>query len=86
VQDLRSVGISAVTGQGCANFFKEVSHAVTEYYEEYVPHLEELRKIIEKRKEEEMEAQLKKLKVSRSIMSVLSQMIIHASLSTYSMF
>ena len=57
------MGISAVTGQGCANFFREVSSAVKEYYEEYIPHLEELRKIIEKRKEDEMEAQLKKLKV-----------------------
>jgi len=64
-QNLRTVGISAVTGQGCANFFKEVSSAVTEYYEDYVPHLEELRKIIQKRKEDEMEAQLKKLKVDR---------------------
>ena len=52
-----------MTGQGCANFFREVASAVKEYYEEYIPHLEELRRVIEKRKEEEMEAQLKKLKV-----------------------
>ena len=71
VQDLRTVGLSAVTGQGCASFFKEVSNAVTEYYEEYVPHLEELRKIIEKRKEDEMDAQLKKLKVSIAIGSTI---------------
>ncbi|KAL5263139.1 hypothetical protein ACHWQZ_G008526 [Mnemiopsis leidyi] len=64
-KDLRTVGISAVTGQGCANFFREVGSAVKEYYEEYIPHLEELRRVIEKRKEEEMEAQLKKLKVDR---------------------
>lgn len=55
--------MSAVTGQGCTNFFKEVSNAVKEYHEEYVPHLQELREIIAKRKEDEMEAQLKKLKV-----------------------
>ena len=34
-----------------------------EYYEEYVPYLEELRAIIQKRKEDEMDSQLKKLKV-----------------------
>ena len=52
-----------MTGNGCSSFFKEVSSAVKEYYEDYVPYLEELRNIIAKRKEDEMDAQLKKLKV-----------------------
>jgi len=64
-QDLRTVGISSVSGQGCGAFFKQVESAVGEYYEDYVPYLEELRQAIARRKEEEMQEQLKKLKVDR---------------------
>ena len=63
IQDLRTVGISSVSGQGCGAFFKQVESAVGEYYEDYVPYLEELRQAIARRKEEEMQEQLKKLKV-----------------------
>merc|ERR1712113_32009 len=64
-KDLRSVGISAVTGNGCTSFFSAVSGAVKEYYEEYLPYLEELRAAIRTRKQGEMEEQMKKLKVDR---------------------
>lgn len=48
-ENIRTVGVSAGTGQGLDEFFVKVDEAVKEYYEEYKPMLEKLKKEREER-------------------------------------
>merc|ERR1711972_421524 len=49
-KNLRSVGVSAVTGQGCAEFELAVTHAAAEFHNIYVPFQVEQRRDIEERR------------------------------------
>eukprot|EP00057_Strongylocentrotus_purpuratus_P035207 XP_798140.3 PREDICTED: GPN-loop GTPase 1 [Strongylocentrotus purpuratus] len=62
-ENLRAVGVSAVTGQGMDDFFKAVTEAVEEYETEYKPQYERLRR--EKMEAEAKEAQKKLEKVKK---------------------
>merc|ERR1719343_978161 len=57
--NLRSVGVSAVTGQGCADFERAVASAAEEFHTSYVPFLLEQRQDIEQQRQRAMEEQLK---------------------------
>jgi hypothetical protein len=64
-ENIRTVGVSAGTGQGMEDFFIKIEEAVKEYYEEYRPLLEKLQKEREERdlkskKEDEKEKEPKK--------------------------
>lgn len=56
---LRSVGVSAVTGQGCPEFEKAVAEAAEEFHSSYVPFLEEQRRDIEEKRQRAVEEQIK---------------------------
>eukprot|EP00128_Syssomonas_multiformis_P009068 Colp12_sorted_trinity150504_noHs@8663 len=61
-ETLKVVGVSAVTGEGVEDFFDSVESATQEYYNEYLPEMQRLKK---KKEEEELrarQAQLDKLK------------------------
>mmetsp|Transcript_74388 Transcript_74388/g.166887 ORF Transcript_74388/g.166887 Transcript_74388/m.166887 type:complete len:253 (-) Transcript_74388:129-887(-) len=57
--NLRSVGVSAVTGQGCADFEKAITEATEEFHSSYVPFLQEQRRDIEEKRRLAVEEQLK---------------------------
>ncbi|XP_033113265.1 GPN-loop GTPase 1-like isoform X1 [Anneissia japonica] len=61
-QNLRCVGVSAVTGEGMEEFFKAVDEAVIEYETDYKPEYEKLRKEKLLKVEKEKQKQLDKLK------------------------
>ncbi|XP_071956599.1 GPN-loop GTPase 1-like [Antedon mediterranea] len=61
-QNMRCVGVSAVTGEGMTEFFKAVSEAVTEYETEYKPEYEKLRKERLLKEDKAKEEKLSKLK------------------------
>lgn len=42
--NLQAVGVSAATGQGVKDFFDAVQDAVKEYYSDYKPEIDRLRK------------------------------------------
>mmetsp|Transcript_22471 Transcript_22471/g.46611 ORF Transcript_22471/g.46611 Transcript_22471/m.46611 type:complete len:348 (+) Transcript_22471:48-1091(+) len=58
-RNLRSVGVSAVTGQGCADFEKALAEAGAEFHSTYVPFLEEQRRDIEEKRQKQVEEQIK---------------------------
>merc|ERR1712125_4792 len=57
--NLRSAGVSAVTGQGCVDFDKAVKEACEEFHTSYVPFLEEQRRDMEEKRQRAVEEQLK---------------------------
>mmetsp|Transcript_16052 Transcript_16052/g.48384 ORF Transcript_16052/g.48384 Transcript_16052/m.48384 type:complete len:348 (-) Transcript_16052:67-1110(-) len=58
-KNLRSVGVSAVTGQGCADFEKAIVEAAAEFHSSYVPFLMEQRRDIEEKRQQQIEEQMK---------------------------
>eukprot|EP00929_Paragymnodinium_shiwhaense_P006714 TRINITY_DN110688_c0_g1_i1.p1 TRINITY_DN110688_c0_g1~~TRINITY_DN110688_c0_g1_i1.p1 ORF type:complete len:366 (+),score=67.10 TRINITY_DN110688_c0_g1_i1:186-1283(+) len=56
---LRSVGVSAVTGQGCSDFEKALLEAREEFHTSYVPFLMEQRREIEEKRKRAVEEQIK---------------------------
>jgi len=58
-KNLRSVGVSAVTGQGCADFEKALVEAAAEFHSIYVPFLMEQRRDIEEKRQQQIEEQIK---------------------------
>jgi len=57
-RNLRTVGVSAVTGQGCADFERAVLAAADEFHAEYVPFLLEQRQDIEEKRKKAVEEQI----------------------------
>lgn len=57
-KNLRSVGVSAVTGQGCAEFEEALQEAVEEFHTSYVPFLLEQRRDIEEKRQRAIQEQL----------------------------
>merc|ERR1719343_265968 len=57
--NLRSVGVSAVTGQGCADFERAVAEAAEEFHTSYVPFLLEQRRDIEEKRRRAVDEQMK---------------------------
>eukprot|EP00812_Abedinium_dasypus_P010943 NODE_4530_length_665_cov_234.924590.p2 GENE.NODE_4530_length_665_cov_234.924590~~NODE_4530_length_665_cov_234.924590.p2 ORF type:complete len:190 (+),score=81.35 NODE_4530_length_665_cov_234.924590:3-572(+) len=57
-QNIRSVGVSAVTGQGCADFERALAEASKEFQESYVPFLLEQRRDIDERRRRQVEEQV----------------------------
>ena len=60
-RQLRTSGVSSLTGDGMELFQSCVDEAVKEYHEAYVPYLERQRELYAKRKEEMAEKQLKEM-------------------------
>ncbi|XP_022101257.1 GPN-loop GTPase 1-like [Acanthaster planci] len=60
-QNLRAVGVSAVTGQGLDEFFKAVQEAVSEYETEYKPEYERIKKEQREAEEKKKQKQLQRL-------------------------
>ncbi|CAI9715804.1 Hypothetical predicted protein [Octopus vulgaris] len=60
--NLKSVGVSAITGQGFPEFLKLVDDATEEYKQEYLPMYDKLQKENEARIEKEKEKQLQRVK------------------------
>lgn len=58
-RNLRSVGVSAVTGQGCADFEKSLQEAADEFHSSYVPLLLEQRREIEEKRQRQVEDQIR---------------------------
>eukprot|EP00747_Dinoflagellata_sp_TGD_P167105 gnl/TRDRNA2_/TRDRNA2_190983_c0_seq1.p1 gnl/TRDRNA2_/TRDRNA2_190983_c0~~gnl/TRDRNA2_/TRDRNA2_190983_c0_seq1.p1 ORF type:complete len:382 (-),score=97.63 gnl/TRDRNA2_/TRDRNA2_190983_c0_seq1:52-1197(-) len=56
--NLRSVGVSAVSGQGCADFEKAVHDAAEEFHSSYVPFLLEQRRDMEEKRQRLIEEQI----------------------------
>lgn len=56
--NIRSCGVSAVTGQGCADFEAQVAEAAIEFHEQYVPFLLEQRRDIEEKRQRAIDEQL----------------------------
>eukprot|EP00053_Salpingoeca_punica_P012783 m.114815 g.114815 ORF g.114815 m.114815 type:complete len:384 (-) comp16039_c3_seq2:1541-2692(-) len=61
-QNLRTVGVSAVTGAGMEEFFAAVDDAVKEYHAEYKPLLEQLRADRAAKEQAEKDAMLKRVR------------------------
>merc|ERR1712176_1325418 len=57
--NIRSVGVSAVSGQGCADFEHALACAAEEFHTSYVPFLLEQRQDIERRRQRAVEEQIK---------------------------
>lgn len=55
---LRTVGVSAVTGQGCSDFEAKILEAAEEYHTVYVPFLTEQRRDIEEKRRRKVEEQV----------------------------
>lgn len=58
-RNIRSVGVSAVTGQGCTDFEQALAAAAQEFHENYVPFLMEQRRDIEEKRKHAIEEQVK---------------------------
>jgi GTPase SAR1 family protein len=61
-RQLRTCGISSITGEGMDELQSKIAEAVVEYHESYVPYLRHQRQMFEKRKDQMAEKQLKELK------------------------
>ena len=59
--NMRSVGVSAITGQGTHELFAAIGDARAEYYESYLPELQ--KKILEKRQANKVAAEAEKEKL-----------------------
>jgi len=57
--NLRSVGVSAVTGQGCEDFEKALAEAAEEFHTSYVPYLLEQKREMEEKRKRAVEEQLR---------------------------
>lgn len=57
-RNLRSVGVSAVTGQGCADFEAALEDACKEFHSSYVEFLVEQRRDIEEKRQQKIQEQL----------------------------
>eukprot|EP00931_Biecheleriopsis_adriatica_P008837 TRINITY_DN109976_c0_g1_i1.p1 TRINITY_DN109976_c0_g1~~TRINITY_DN109976_c0_g1_i1.p1 ORF type:complete len:351 (-),score=76.17 TRINITY_DN109976_c0_g1_i1:53-1105(-) len=58
-RNLRSVGVSAVTGAGCEDFERAVADACEEFHSSYVPFLLEQRRDMEEKRQAAIEEQVK---------------------------
>lgn len=58
-RNLRSVGVSAVTGQGCADFERALAQAADEFRSSYIPFLLEQRRDMEEKRQKVIEEQVK---------------------------
>merc|ERR1712232_532632 len=58
-KNLRSVGVSAVTGQGCADFQRALAESCEEFHESYVPFLLEQKREIEEHRRQVVEEQVR---------------------------
>mmetsp|Transcript_61002 Transcript_61002/g.137626 ORF Transcript_61002/g.137626 Transcript_61002/m.137626 type:complete len:346 (-) Transcript_61002:32-1069(-) len=58
--NLRHVGVSAVTGQGCAEFEQALAEAAQEFHTSYVPYLLEQKRDMEEKRKRAVEEQLRK--------------------------
>jgi len=58
-KNLRSVGVSAVTGQGCADFMLALNEARDEFHDVYVPFLLEQRRDMEEKRQLKIQEQLR---------------------------
>jgi len=58
-KNLRSVGVSAVTGEGCDDFIKALQEAREEFHDSYVPFLLEQRRDMEEKRQAVIEEQVK---------------------------
>lgn len=58
-KNLRSVGVSAVTGQGCAEFEQAVDAAREEFHSSYVPFLLEQRRDMEEKRQRKVQEQIR---------------------------
>jgi GTPase SAR1 family protein len=54
---IRSVGVSAVTGEGMDDFFSAINSCVDDYYEKYIPYVQHMQEMKQKKDQERMEAQ-----------------------------
>merc|ERR1712079_466626 len=57
--NLRSVGVSAVSGQGCADFERALQEAADEFHSSYVPLLMEQRREIEEKRQRQVDEQIR---------------------------
>jgi len=57
-KNLRSVGVSAVTGQGCADFEEALAEASQEFHDIYVPFLLEQRRDMEEKRQQKIQETL----------------------------
>merc|ERR1719210_902558 len=58
-RNIRSVGVSAFTGQGCADFEAAISQAAEEFHSTYVPFLLEQRRDIQEKRQRMIDEQVK---------------------------
>lgn len=65
-RQLKSVGVSSLTGDGMDELDEKIAEAVVEYHEAYVPYLQHQRETHAKRKDESAERQLKEMMMSKS--------------------
>ncbi|XP_041349740.1 GPN-loop GTPase 1-like [Gigantopelta aegis] len=61
-ENIKAVGVSAVTGEGVTEFFQKVDEATTEYENEYKPQYEKLKLEKEKEFEQQKKDQMEKVK------------------------
>lgn len=57
-RNIRCVGVSAVTGQGCADFERALAEAAEEFQTSYIPFLMEQRRDIEERRQRAIEEKI----------------------------
>merc|ERR1712039_401413 len=65
-RNIRSVGVSAVTGQGCDDFERALAEAAVEFHNNYVPFLMEQRRDIEEKRNRIIEEQIKSFESSKA--------------------
>jgi len=63
-QNIRTVGVSAVTGMGCEDWEAALAEVAQEFHTSYVPFLEEQRRDIEERRQRAIEEQVRAMEES----------------------